>query len=122
MRASNPGETIVETTVNFTLNGKRITHSFAPYRTLLEVLRDDLRLTGSKEGCGEGDCGACSGINASGPVVPYSMSEGVNSPSIDGSSAVFWLGGTTPWGSAIWWKQLGGNDGIAHCTYNEELI
>ena len=49
----------MEITANFTLNGKRVSHRFAPYRTLLEVLRDDLRMTGSKEGCGTGDCGAC---------------------------------------------------------------
>jgi len=48
-----------QTTITFNLNGREVTHSFAPYRTLLEVLRDDLGLTGSKEGCGTGDCGAC---------------------------------------------------------------
>ena len=48
-----------QTTITFNLNGREVTHSFAPYRTLLEVLRDDLSLTGSKEGCGTGDCGAC---------------------------------------------------------------
>lgn len=64
------------------------------------------------------NCGACSGIGANGPVVPYSMSEGVSSPSMDGKSAVFWLGGTTPWGSAIWWKQLGGQDYATHFVYD----
>ncbi len=48
-----------QTTITFTLNGKAVKCTFAPYRTLLEVLRDDLGLTGSKEGCGTGDCGAC---------------------------------------------------------------
>jgi Bacterial Ig domain len=64
------------------------------------------------------DCGACAGIGAKGPVVPYSMSEGAQSPSLDGKSAVFWLGGKIPWGSAIWWKQLGGNDGATHFVYD----
>jgi hypothetical protein len=64
------------------------------------------------------DCGACSGIGAKGPSVPYSMSEGAQSPSLDGKSAVFWIGGNTPWGSAIWWKQLGGNAGATHLVYD----
>ncbi len=64
------------------------------------------------------NCGACSGRNAAGPAVPYSMSEGVQSPSIDGKSAVFWIGGNAPFGSAIWWKQLGGNAGATHFVYD----
>jgi carbon-monoxide dehydrogenase small subunit len=42
-----------------TVNGEPAEVSFAPYKTLLEVLREDLGLTGTKEGCGEGECGAC---------------------------------------------------------------
>ena len=64
------------------------------------------------------NCGACAGRNGAGPTVPYSMSEGAQSPSIDGKSAIFWLGGTTPFGSAIWWKQLGGNAGATHFVYD----
>ena len=45
--------------VPFTLNGSPVDVYTEPFRTLLEVVRDDLGLTGSKEGCGTGDCGAC---------------------------------------------------------------
>jgi carbon-monoxide dehydrogenase small subunit len=41
------------------VNGRRRTASIAPHHTLLEVLRDDLSLTGSKECCLVGECGAC---------------------------------------------------------------
>ena len=58
----------METTISFTLNAKLVSHSFEPYRTLLEVLRDDLGLTGSKEGCGTGDCGACTLLLDGNPV------------------------------------------------------
>ncbi|HUJ88113.1 MAG TPA: (2Fe-2S)-binding protein [Burkholderiales bacterium] len=41
------------------VNGEALPVSFAPYKTLLEVLREDLNLTGTKHGCELGECGAC---------------------------------------------------------------
>jgi carbon-monoxide dehydrogenase small subunit len=46
--------------MRFTLNGKAVSLDVAGARRLLDVLREDLQLTGTKEGCGEGECGACS--------------------------------------------------------------
>ncbi len=43
-----------------TVNGDAVEFLCEPEQTLLDVLRDELHLTGSKEGCGSGDCGACS--------------------------------------------------------------
>ena len=45
--------------VNLSVNGEPVEASFAPYKTLLEVLREDLALTGTKHGCELGECGAC---------------------------------------------------------------
>ncbi len=45
--------------ITTTINGEEITFLCEPRQTLLEVLRDELGLTGSKEGCGNGNCGAC---------------------------------------------------------------
>jgi len=45
--------------INFTLNDELVTVSIPVHRTLLQVLREDLLLTGTKEGCNEGECGAC---------------------------------------------------------------
>jgi aerobic carbon-monoxide dehydrogenase small subunit len=46
--------------VSTTVNGDPVEFLCEPDQTLLDVLRDELQLTGSKEGCGSGDCGACS--------------------------------------------------------------
>lgn len=46
--------------LSMTVNGKPVKVTTAPDRSLLEVLREDLHLTGTKYGCGEGACGACS--------------------------------------------------------------
>jgi len=45
--------------VEFILNGKSVSLSVSPTDTLLDVLRDNLYMTGTKKGCGKGECGAC---------------------------------------------------------------
>jgi carbon-monoxide dehydrogenase small subunit len=45
--------------IKFTLNGEEAEVAFAPHKTLLEVLREDLNLTGTKHGCELGECGTC---------------------------------------------------------------
>jgi aerobic-type carbon monoxide dehydrogenase small subunit (CoxS/CutS family) len=45
--------------ISFTLNGEATEIAFAPHKTLLEVLREDLALTGTKHGCELGECGTC---------------------------------------------------------------
>jgi len=45
--------------IRFTLNGEPAEVAFAPHKTLLEVLREDLNLTGTKHGCELGECGTC---------------------------------------------------------------
>lgn len=48
-----------EIEISFKINGQPTTLSVAPQRTLLEMIREDLLLTGTKEGCGHGECGTC---------------------------------------------------------------
>ncbi|MEO8844508.1 MAG: 2Fe-2S iron-sulfur cluster-binding protein [Kofleriaceae bacterium] len=45
--------------ITLEVNGEQRTAEVSPWKRLLDLLRDDLRLTGTKEGCGEGECGAC---------------------------------------------------------------
>ena len=47
------------TTIHLTINNTPTTLTVPPMKRLLDVLREDLHLTGTKEGCGEGECGAC---------------------------------------------------------------
>ena len=49
----------MKSSISLTINQREYEVEVEPLATLLEVLRNDLRLTGTKEGCGEGDCGAC---------------------------------------------------------------
>jgi carbon-monoxide dehydrogenase small subunit len=54
-----PGFDRAKAHVGFTLNGEAVEVAFAPHKTLLEVLREDLGLTGTKHGCELGECGTC---------------------------------------------------------------
>ena len=46
--------------ITIEVNGERTSVDVSPWKRLLDVLREDVRFTGTKEGCGEGECGACS--------------------------------------------------------------
>ena len=63
------------TEIRFTLNGEQKLYQGDPLRRLLDVLREDYGLTGSKEGCGEGECGACSIIKNGKLIRAGSMAE-----------------------------------------------
>jgi carbon-monoxide dehydrogenase small subunit len=48
--------------IKFVLNGESYELKIQPWRTLLEIIREELKLTGTKEGCGQGECGSCTVI------------------------------------------------------------
>src|ERR1051325_9285775 len=59
--------------VRFSLNNEDIEAAFAPHKTLLEVLREDLALTGTKHGCELGECGVCTVLVDGLPVLSCLM-------------------------------------------------
>jgi aerobic carbon-monoxide dehydrogenase small subunit len=73
--------------VRFTLNGKRRNVDAPPMKRLLDVLRDECGLTGTKEGCGEGECGACTVLVDRLPVnsclVPFAQVRGAEVVTIE---------------------------------------
>lgn len=74
--------------ISLTINGKKIVYHGDPLRRLLDLLRVDLGLMGSKEGCGEGECGACSvlkdGKLVTSCLVPLGACNGSNIYTIEG--------------------------------------
>jgi len=74
--------------INCTVNEREKTLHAYPMERLLDVLREQLRLTGTKEGCGEGECGACSvmidGSIVNSCLVPVAQVEGATIQTIEG--------------------------------------
>jgi len=64
-----PAESQRTARIRIVLNGEEVDVSFAPYKTLLEVLREDLNHMGMKHGCELGECGACSVLLDGEPVL-----------------------------------------------------
>lgn len=54
--------------IEFVVNGKQQVVEIEPHKTLLDILRDELELTGTKRGCGEGECGSCTVLLDNRPV------------------------------------------------------
>src|SRR5512142_335756 len=78
----------MDVTVTLTVNGVARIVTTDPQRPLLDVLREDLHLTGTKYGCGEGRCGACTVLMEGKPVrscvVPASLAEKKSVTTIEG--------------------------------------
>ena len=88
---NRPLEKSAKCEVSFTVNGeakKVLAHSM---ERLLDVLRNDLGLTGAKEGCGEGECGSCSilldGMLVNSCLIPVAQANGASVVTIEGVSA-----------------------------------
>src|SRR6266566_2516906 len=79
---------IEKTKIRFSVNGKTRSVEAYPMERLLDVLREQLHLTGTKEGCGEGECGACSvlvdGQIVNSCLVPVAQVEGASIKTIEG--------------------------------------
>jgi carbon-monoxide dehydrogenase small subunit len=76
------------TAIQFTVNGEERTIEAPAMKRLLDVLREDLHLTGTKEGCGEGECGSCSvrmnGELVNSCLVPVLQAEGAEIQTVEG--------------------------------------
>jgi aerobic carbon-monoxide dehydrogenase small subunit len=74
--------------IKFVLNGEPHELSIPPWRTLLEMIREDLKLTGTKEGCGQGECGSCTvimgGKTVNSCLVPAMEADGQEITTIEG--------------------------------------
>ncbi len=74
--------------IRFNVNGEARTLNVPPLKRLLDVLREDLQLTGTKEGCGEGECGSCSvrmnGELVNSCLVPVLQAEGAEIQTVEG--------------------------------------
>jgi nicotinate dehydrogenase large molybdopterin subunit len=72
------------------VNGRRVARTAKPHQRLLDFLRDDLNLTGSKEGCGAGECGTCSvfvdGVLVKSCLVPVAKAQGSAIETVEGLS------------------------------------
>ena len=70
-----------------TVNGRKIRRNAKPHQRLLDFLRDDLNLTGSKEGCGAGECGTCSvfvdGVLMKSCLLPVAKAQGAQIDTIE---------------------------------------
>lgn len=74
--------------ITFTLNGKRRTESVDPASRALDLLREELGLTGTKDGCGVGECGACTivvnGLAVNACMIPAAQLDGADVLTVEG--------------------------------------
>src|SRR5580704_18875645 len=96
MRRSGPGRIssqpgwrrhMPELAIELTVNGRRVARRAQPWQRLIDFLRDDLHLTGTKEGCGAGECGTCSvfvdGVLVKSCLMPVAKAQGTTIETVE---------------------------------------
>jgi len=82
---------MVDLRIEATVNGRRVAKNADPSQRLLDFLRDDLALTGTKEGCGAGECGTCSvfvnGVLLKSCLMPAAKAQGTKIETVEGLAA-----------------------------------
>ena len=101
-----------QSTIHFNLNGKDVTVSADPNKRLVDFLREDMGMTSVKEGCGEGECGACTIIYNGKAVTSCLMLAG----QVDGA-AVVTLEGVSENGELNYIQQAFVDAGAVQCGY-----
>src|SRR3984957_18016425 len=87
--SSQPGRRprMPELAMELTVNGRRVARRAQPWQRLIDFLRDDLNLTGTKEGCGAGECGTCSvfvdGVLVKSCLMPVAMAQGARIETVE---------------------------------------
>lgn len=64
------------------------------------------------------NCGSCAGAGGKGPDTPRSFKQYEATPSLTGKSSEYWIGPKVAYSNALWWKQLGANNGASHFIYD----
>jgi CO/xanthine dehydrogenase Mo-binding subunit/aerobic-type carbon monoxide dehydrogenase small subunit (CoxS/CutS family) len=79
---------VPELRIEATVNGRKLARSAQPHQRLLDFLREDLHLTGTKDGCGAGECGACSvfvdGVLMKSCLMPVGKAQGAQIETVEG--------------------------------------
>src|ERR1700722_15576148 len=87
--SSQPGwrRRMPELAMELTVNGRRVARRAQPWQRLIDFLRDDLNLTGTKEGCGAGECGTCSvfvdGVLVKSCLMPVARAQGARTETVE---------------------------------------
>lgn len=97
-------------TINISVSGTTTTSSYST--------SGGKTYSGIDQMSGWASCTVCAGTDGRGDVAKYSMTRGQSSPSMDGRSTKFWLGGTNNYTNALWWKQLGANSNAKRFVYD----
>jgi len=88
VRPGDEGGKHMKRVIEFILNGNGVSAEVASHKMLLEVLRDTFEMTGTKEGCGQGECGACTvmidGVSINACLYPAFEVEGKSVTTVEG--------------------------------------